>query len=45
MAFLGSQDKSLVIIPRCEHMMPLDCGPESAAAAVAFIDRISAASP
>jgi pimeloyl-ACP methyl ester carboxylesterase len=45
MSFLGSQDKSLVIIPRCEHMMPLDCGPASAAAAVAFIDRIAAASP
>lgn len=45
MKFLSSQDKSLVIIPRCEHMMPLDCGPESAAAAVAFIDRVVAASP
>jgi len=41
--FLGSQDKSLVVVPRCEHMMPLDCGPESAAAALAFLDRVSAA--
>jgi pimeloyl-ACP methyl ester carboxylesterase len=43
MALLGARDKSLVIIPRCEHMMPLDCGPASAAAAAAFIDRVSAA--
>lgn len=42
MRFLGSADKTLVVIPRCEHMMPLDCGPESAAAAKAFFDRVSA---
>ena len=41
--FLGSADKSLVVVPNCEHMMPLDCGPESAAAAAAFFDRITAA--
>ncbi len=40
--FLGSQDKTLVVVPRCEHMMPLDCGPESAAAALAFFNRVSA---
>ena len=40
--FLGSQDKTLIVVPRCEHMMPLDCGPESAAAALAFFDRVSA---
>ena len=44
MALLGARDKSLVIIPRCEHMMPLDCGPESAAAAAVFIDRVAASS-
>jgi pimeloyl-ACP methyl ester carboxylesterase len=42
MRFLGSSDKTLVVIPRCEHMMPLDCGPESAAAAKAFFDRLTA---
>ena len=29
MSLLGARDKSLVIIPRCEHMMPLDCGPRA----------------
>ena len=43
--FLAAPDKSLVLIPHCEHMMPLGCGPESAAAAVAFFDRIAAATP
>lgn len=43
MAALAAADKSVVIIPQCEHMMPLDCGPESAAAAKAFFDRVSAA--
>ena len=42
MRFLGSSDKTLVVIPRCEHMMPLDCGPESAVAAKAFFDRLTA---
>ncbi len=42
MAALAAEDKTVVIIPRCEHMMPLDCGPESAAAAKAFFDRVSA---
>lgn len=41
MSLLGSTDKTLVIIPRCEHMMPVDCGPESGAAAAAFFDRIA----
>ena len=43
MAALAATDKSVVIIPQCEHMMPLDCGPESAVAAKAFFDRVSAA--
>ncbi|MBM3516224.1 MAG: alpha/beta hydrolase [Alphaproteobacteria bacterium] len=41
MALLGSADKTLTIVPRCEHMMPVDCGPESAAAAAVFFDRIA----
>ena len=41
MKHLASQDKTLVIVPQCEHMKPLDCGPESAAAARAFFDRVS----
>ncbi len=43
MKHLASQDKTMVIVPQCEHMMPLDCGPESAAAARAFFDRLSPA--
>jgi len=45
MKLLGAADKSLVIVPRCEHMMPVDCGPESAVPAVAFFDRVAAATP
>lgn len=45
MKLLGASDKSLVIVPRCEHMMPVDCGPESAVPAVAFFDRVTAAGP
>jgi pimeloyl-ACP methyl ester carboxylesterase len=42
MKLLGSSDKTLTIVPRCEHMMPVDCGPESAAAAASFFDRVAA---
>ena len=41
--YLASQNKTLVIVPRCEHMMPLDCGPQSVAAALPFFDRVTAA--
>ena len=36
---LGSSDKSLVVMPRCGHMMPLECGDASAASLQAFLDR------
>jgi pimeloyl-ACP methyl ester carboxylesterase len=37
---LGSPDKSLQIVPGCGHLMPLECGPESAALAVAWLARL-----
>jgi pimeloyl-ACP methyl ester carboxylesterase len=40
---LASQDKSLQVLPRCGHMMPLECGPESVALAAAFIGRVEGA--
>jgi pimeloyl-ACP methyl ester carboxylesterase len=45
MKYLGSADKTLIVVPHCEHMMPLDCGPESVAAAIPFFDRVSAQAP
>ncbi len=45
MKYLASQDKTQILIPHCEHMMPLDCGPQSVAAAIPFFDRVSSASP
>lgn len=40
---LGAADKSLEIVANCGHIMPLDCGSESARSAKAFFDRINAA--
>jgi pimeloyl-ACP methyl ester carboxylesterase len=40
---LGAADKSLQVVPQCGHMMPMDCGAESAAVALAFFDRVTAA--
>ena len=40
---LGSADKSLEIVADCGHIMPLDCGSESARNALAFFDRLNAA--
>lgn len=40
---LGSGDKSLEIVADCGHIMPLDCGSESARNALAFFDRLNAA--
>lgn len=42
LALLASTDKSLVTIPDCGHMMPQECGPASAKAAAAFLDRVIA---
>lgn len=36
-ALITAPGKRLVVIPRCGHMMPLECGPASAAAARAFL--------
>lgn len=41
LVLLSSKDKQLQVIARCGHMMPADCGPESAAAAKLFLDRIT----
>lgn len=38
---LASQDKSLQVVENCGHIMPLDCGPESVAPALAFFRRLS----
>jgi len=43
MALLGSADKTLVVIRNCGHMMPQECGPESAGHVAAFLNRITAA--
>ncbi len=40
---LGSSDRKLEIVADCGHIMPLDCGSESARKAVAFFDRLAAA--
>jgi pimeloyl-ACP methyl ester carboxylesterase len=42
LALLGSQDKSLVVVPHCGHMMLLECGAQSLPHATAFFDRIVA---
>ena len=39
---LAASDKSLVVVPDCGHMMPLECGVSSARLAGAFFDRIAA---
>ena len=40
---LGSSDRKLEIVANCGHILPLDCGSESARNAVAFFDRLSGA--
>lgn len=40
LALLGSTRKSLEIVERCGHMMPLECGPQSAARALAFLGSL-----
>lgn len=37
---LGAADKSLQVVPECGHMMPLECGPESAALAARWLARL-----
>jgi pimeloyl-ACP methyl ester carboxylesterase len=38
---LGATDKRLEIVPDCGHMLPLECGPESARVARAFFARLA----
>jgi pimeloyl-ACP methyl ester carboxylesterase len=38
---LASRDKQLLTVPDCGHMMPLECGAQSAAMALPFIARIA----
>ncbi len=45
LAAVGAADKSLVVVERCGHMMPIDCGSRSARAAKATLDRWSLATP
>ncbi|TRW14440.1 alpha/beta fold hydrolase [Glacieibacterium frigidum] len=36
---LGSTDKRLRVVANCGHMMPIECGPQSAAEAKTFLDE------
>jgi pimeloyl-ACP methyl ester carboxylesterase len=45
LAAVAAADKSLVVVERCGHMMPIDCGSRSARAAKATLDRWSLATP
>jgi pimeloyl-ACP methyl ester carboxylesterase len=42
MELLGSSDKSLTVIANCGHMMPQECGPDSARHVLSFLNRITA---
>lgn len=37
--------KVLVVVPGCGHMLPLECGPQGAAAVRTFLSKVSAALP
>ena len=37
---LGSADKALEVVENCGHMMPLECGVQSADVAARFFDRV-----
>lgn len=39
---LASERKTLAVVPNCGHMMPLECGPQSAARALAFLGSVRA---
>lgn len=41
-ALLGTEDKALIVIPRCGHMMPEECGGRGLDLAMPFIRRIAA---
>lgn len=41
LAMTASADKALVVVDRCNHMMPIDCPTRALKAALPFIERIS----
>ncbi|MDE1915233.1 MAG: alpha/beta hydrolase [Sphingomonadales bacterium] len=41
MSLLAARDKALVVVPRCGHMMPLDCSDRALADAMPFIRRVA----
>ena len=41
LGLLPSKDKALVTIADCGHMMPIECGPQSARAAADFLQRVN----
>ncbi|MEC3912408.1 alpha/beta hydrolase [Sphingobium sp. CR2-8] len=41
MALLAVKDKQLVVIPRCGHMLPIDCDDRALAGAMPFIRRVT----
>ena len=41
LGLLAARDKQLTIIPHCGHMMPQECGPQSVAAALPFLHKVT----
>lgn len=41
LAGLAARDKTLVVIPRCGHIMPSECGAEGLALAMPFLERVT----
>lgn len=42
LSLLAAPDKTLAVVADCGHMMPLECGPQSAVLAAKFFDRVEA---
>lgn len=42
LALLATREKQLTVIPHCGHMMPAECGPQSVAAALPFLQKVTA---
>lgn len=40
---LPARDKALIVVPRCGHMLPIDCGDRALASAMPFIRRVAKA--
>ena len=38
---LAAEDRTLVVVPDCGHMLPLECGAESAELAMEFLERVT----